>query len=183
MNASIIDRRTFLIGVGAAALPSSAQAFGLSAGPDLLGAVNGLSGAREGSGPLVRILFAPWCQFARKLYIESRGFTSVLSFVWMPFSGGLDEAKAASEALLMTGDPGVLRGIFSGVRYADGIGTPLCDQQDRHLNGRVASIVARDIGRAVVSPMLVYTMGRDRVRVVPGAIRSGEFSEIARIAS
>lgn len=182
MGKSTLDRRTFLLGAGTMALPSSAHAFGMSAGPDLIGAVDGLSGAREGSGPLIRVLFAPWCEYARKLYIESRGFTNSLSFVWMPFSGGVEDAKAASEALLTTGDPGVLRAIFSGTRYASGSATPLCDRQDQHVSRKVAPVVARDIGRTVVSPMLVYKLGRDSVRVVPGAIRSAEFAEIARIA-
>lgn len=179
-----MDRRAFLLGLAASAVATRSHAFGLSAAPDLLGAVDMLSGAREGSGPKMRIIFAPWCEYARKLYIHSRGFTNKLSFVWMPFSGGHNVARASSENLLRTGDPAHLRAIFDsrGEGPID-FSAPLCDRQDQLIASNVAPLVARDIGRGVVSPMLFYEAGRRRVRVIPGAIQPNDFDQISKIAS
>jgi thioredoxin-related protein len=60
--------------------------------------------------------------------------------------------------------------------------TPLSDAQDEAIE-RMTHLIIRDTGRGMVTPTIIYSMGTDRVRVVPGGIDERQFLDIARVAT
>lgn len=177
-------RRTFVAGAAAAlaAGRASAAPVGLPAAPDLLGAVRSLQGATEGGGrATIHVMFTPWCHVSPEIWKNTRGLRGV-AIRWLPFSGGQPEGREAVDRFLQNPSASAVPRIFTRLQpIAIVPPTPLSDRQDAAID-RLAPIVIRDTGMNLVTPTIVYTLGPDRVRVVPGGISAADFLEIARNA-
>ncbi|MNU37021.1 hypothetical protein D3C71_256430 [compost metagenome] len=182
-----MKRRTFIAG-GAALLaaPSAANAapVGLPAAPDLLAMAASMRGTVEGTGGgMVHILFTPWCHVSPRIWKATRGILGATRIHWIPFSGGQPEGREAVDRFFRDPSPHAVQQIFVRLQpVAHIVPTPLSDSQDEAID-RIASLLIRDTGRGMVTPTIIYAMGGDRVRVVPGGIDEGQFLEIARVAS
>lgn len=178
-------RRSFIAGISAGFLGGRAAAaqLGLAAAPDLLSAVQTLQGADEGSGgPTIHILFTPWCHLSPEIWRNTRSLRGV-SIRWIPFSGGQPEGREAVDRFLRNPSASSVPRIFTDLQPIAMLPpTPLSDMQDAGIN-RLAPIVIRDTGRNLVTPTIIYTLGTDRVRVVPGGISAAQFLEISRYAA
>lgn len=172
----MIDRRRLLKGIPAAifaTVASSAHAeVGLSAGLDVLSAVQSLPGVTEGHGRgTLYILYAPWCSAVPGLYENTRGFLNEISFKWIPFSGGQPEGRTGVEALLSKGTTADIPRTFQTIVHGYTVkqSTPLSDAQDARMS-EVARLIVRDTGRSMATPTLVYRLQGDRVRIHPGGL-------------
>lgn len=177
-------RRSFITGAIASLVagPASAAPVGLAAAPDLLGAVRSLQGATEGGGATIHVLFTPWCHVSPEIWRNTRGLRGV-AIRWLPFSGGQPEGREAVDRFLQNPSASAVPRIFTRLQPIAVVPpTPLSDRQDAVIE-RLAPIVIRDTGTNLVTPTIVYTMGPDRVRVVPGGISAADFVEIARHAA
>jgi len=175
-----MDRRTFI--AAAALLMTGGRAtasVGIPASPALLAAFSSVYGIQEGRGPLLHVLFTPWCHVSPEFYRESRPFLDRLTLNWIPFSGGQPEGSEALERLLRRPGPASLPGVFTKVRAgSSNVSTPLADQQDAAVQSVIAPVLIRDTGLSLVSPTMVYAIG-ERIRVVRGGIRKSELEKIA----
>lgn len=179
-------RRTFLqTAAMALALPSATLAapVGIPAAPDLLAAAAAMRGVIEGSGRgTVHVLFTPWCPVSPQLWKASRSSPGLARIHWIPFSGGQPEGREAVDRFLRDPSPRAVPQIFVKLQPLSFLPpTPLSDAQDLALS-HVAQLVIRDTGRGMVTPTIVYSIGSDRVRVVPGGISEQQFLEIASVA-
>jgi hypothetical protein len=181
-----MKRRTFIAG-GAALLaaPSvNAAPVGLPAAPDLLAMAASMRGTVEGDGSgMVHILFTPWCHVSPQIWKASRAILGTTRIHWIPFSGGQPEGREAVDRFFRDPSPHAVQQVFVRLQPMAHIApTPLSDAQDEAI-GRITSLIIRDTGRGMVTPTIIYSIGADRVRVVPGGIDERQFLEIARVAS
>lgn len=179
-------RRTFLQSAALSlAVPSVAMSapVGIPAAPDLLAAAAGMRGVTEGAGRgTIHVMFTPWCPVSPQLWKASRSSPGLARIHWIPFSGGQPEGREAVDRFLRDPSPRAIPQIFVKLQPLAFLPpTPLSDAQDMALS-RVAQLVIRDTGRGMVTPTIVYSIGADRVRVVPGGISEEQFLEIARVA-
>jgi len=181
-----ITRRTLIAASAAfAAAPGRANALGLPAGPDVLGAFSSLQGISEGRGrATLHVLFAPWCHVSPTLYRESRGILDRLTLRWIPMSGGQPEGKESAEVLLRNMDPALVPSAFVPLRpLGVAMRTPLCDQQDAMVSRLLEPLLIRDTGRPLTSPTLAYRYLDDRVRVIPAGLSRDQLRQVAELAS
>jgi hypothetical protein len=177
-------RREFIAGAGAlAATGAAASPVGIPAAPDLLAAAASLRGATEGSGSgTIHVLFTPWCPISPQLWKASRSSPGLARIHWVPFSGGQPEGREAVERFLRDPSPRAVQQIFVKLQQLAFLPpTPLSDSQDAAIS-TIAPLIIRDTGRGMVTPTIIYSMGQERVRVVPGGISESQFLEIARVA-
>ncbi|NTF17516.1 hypothetical protein G6L37_03835 [Agrobacterium rubi] len=179
-------RRTFLTGSAlslALPTPSVASPVGIPAAPDLLTAASRMRGVFEGSGRgTVYVLFTPWCPVSPELWKASRSSPGLARLHWIPFSGGQPEGREAVERFLRDPSPRAVPQIFVKLQpIAFTPPTPLSDAQDMAI-ASLSRLVIRDTGRGMVTPTIIYSIGSDRVRVVPGGITESQFVDIARAA-
>jgi hypothetical protein len=180
-----MKRRAFIAGSAAMLATGFAMAnpVGIPAGPDLLAMAASMRGVIEGSGGgTVHVLFTPWCPISPQLWRSSRAIPGVARIHWIPFAGGQPEGAEAVNRFLMDPSPHAVQQIFVRLQpIAHREPTPLSDAQDAAM-ARIEPLLIRDTNRNVVTPTIIYSIGADRVRVVPGGISEAQFLEIARVA-
>lgn len=178
-------RRTFLQCAATVVVPLEALAapVGIPAAPDLLAAAAGMPGAIEGTGEgLIHVLFTPWCPVSPELWRASRAIPSISRIHWIPFSGGQPEGREAVDRFLANPSPSAVAQIFVKLQPIAHIPpTPLSDAQDIAIS-KIDRLIIRDTGRGMVTPTIIYSIGSDRVRVVPGGIPEAQLVEIAQVA-
>lgn len=180
-----MKRRTFIAGSAAMLAAGSANAYpvGLPAAPDLLAMAASMRGVYEGSGNgTVHVLFTPWCSISPQLWRASRAIVGVARIHWIPFAGGQPEGAEAVNRFFQDPSPHAVQQIFVRLQpIAHREPTPLSDSQDADI-ARIEPLIIRDTHRVLVTPTIIYSIGQDRVRVVPGGISEAQFLEIARVA-
>lgn len=183
----MMNRRTLVTGIFAAAIPMRAEAsVGLSASLPLIQAFESVNGIMEGNGGgTLHVLYAPWCHISPMFFSESRAIISSgkLKIKWIPFSGGQPEGRLAVEKLLRNPVASNISNSFIPIRANTlDYPTPLSDQQDQEVSIKLENLIIRDSGNGLMTPTFAYRMG-DRVRLLPGGISSETIELIARVAS
>ena len=178
-------RRTFLATAAAMAVAPGAFAYpvGLPGAPDVLQQASRMTGVTEGTGPgTIFILFTPWCHVFPDVYAATRGVLTKATLRWIPYSGGQPEGRKAVETVLGNPTPEALSHIYTPISHGvPQTPTPLSDRQDAAMV-RVASLIIRDTGHSLATPTFVYSLGSERIRIVPGGLDAGQLMEIAAAA-
>lgn len=179
-------RRTVIAGLAAAVVAPYAFAgpVGLPGAPDVIQMAASMRGAVEGSGGgIVYVLFTPWCHVSPEIWKATRKSLGTARIKWIPFSGGQPEGREPVERFLQSPSPSAVPRIFTKLQSIAIVPpTPLSDSQDMAISG-LAGLIARDTGRGLVTPTIIYALPGDRIRIVPGGISADQFLEIARAAA